>query len=67
MNATKFKRQAETLMGGLQHLIKNIPQKGNTYAECQLTALLVELKRLNHAVNGVTDEDFIEDNDPKTQ
>lgn len=61
MNATKFKKQAETLIGGLDHLIRKMPQKGNTYAECQRTALLVELKRFTHMVNGVTDADFIKE------
>lgn len=67
MNATKFKRQAETLIGGLQHLIKKMPQKGNIPAECQRMTLLKALNGLERAVNGVKDEDFIEDNEPKSK
>ncbi|MEM6540083.1 MAG: hypothetical protein AAF634_02935 [Bacteroidota bacterium] len=63
MNATKFKRQAETLIAGLRHLIKKMPQKGNIPAECQRMTLQEALNGLARAVNGVKDEDFIENND----
>lgn len=67
MNATKFKRQAKTLIGGLQHLIKKMPQKGNIPLECQRMTLQVALNGLAHAVNGVKDEDFIEDNEQESK
>jgi len=62
MDATKFKRQADTLIRGLEHLIRKMPQKGNAPTECQRTTLLTALNKLTHAVNGVTDADFIETN-----
>lgn len=59
MNATKFKRQAETLIQGLRHLIRKMPQKGDTPEECQRTALQVALNVLAHTVHAVKDADFI--------
>ncbi|GMN11357.1 hypothetical protein MTsPCn9_10360 [Croceitalea sp. MTPC9] len=63
MDATKFKRQAETLIQGFQHLIRKMPQKGNTATTCQRMTLQKALNGLAKAVNGVTDADFIDNED----
>lgn len=63
MTLSEFKEQAENLLGQLEELIQQLPQKGNTCNECQRTCLQQAVNEVYYAVNGTEEEDLIEDDD----
>jgi len=59
VNHLQFRREAESLIDALNHLIIRIPQKGNTSDECQRCLLTQKINELSSAINGTTIEDFM--------
>lgn len=61
MTLSEFKEKTENLLGELEELIQQLPQKGNTCSECQRTCLQQAVNEVYYAVNGTEEEDLIED------
>ncbi len=58
MKADKFKKMLMDKVHELEDLIKPMPQKGDTPFECQKLCVLEALKKFEHTINGIEDEDF---------
>ena len=58
MKADKFKKMLMAKVYEMEDLLKPMPQKGDTPYECQKLNLLDALKKFEHCVNGIEDEDF---------
>jgi len=55
-------KQAEALLEQLETLIENnMPYKGDTTEECQKTTIMLALNEISFTLNGLEEEDLIED------
>ena len=62
MEKDELVKQAEALLEQLETLIdNNMPYKGNTTEECQKTTIMLALNEVSFTLNGLEEEDLIED------
>lgn len=62
MEKDELIKQAEALLEQLETLIENnMPYKGDTTEECQKTTIMLALNEISFTLNGLEEEDLIED------
>jgi hypothetical protein len=62
MSKDELVKQAEVLLEQLETLIENnMPYKGDTTDECQKTTIILALNEVSFTLNGLEEEDLIED------
>jgi hypothetical protein len=62
MEKDELIKQAEALLEQLETLIENnMPYKGDTTEECQKTTIMLALNEVSYTLNGLEEEDLIED------
>ena len=62
MEKDELVKQAEVLLEQLETLIENnMPYKGDTTDECQKTTIILALNEISFTLNGLEEEDLIED------
>jgi hypothetical protein len=62
MSKDELVKQAEVLLEQLETLIENnMPYKGDTTDECQKTTIILALNEISFTLNGLEEEDLIED------
>lgn len=59
MNAKTFKSKIEKEVSKIEDIISKMPYKGDSESESQKIYLTNKLNQFSYAVNGVTDDDFI--------
>lgn len=59
MKAQRFKIKADSLINKLYQLIEIMPDKGDSVFTSQKINLQAKLQNFSNTVNGVNDEDFI--------
>jgi hypothetical protein len=64
MSKDELVKQAEALLEQLEILIENnMPYKGNVSEECQKTTIMLALNEVGYTLNGLEEEDLIENED----
>jgi hypothetical protein len=64
MSKDELVKQAEALLEQLEILIENnMPYKGNVSDECQKTTIMLALNEVGYTLNGLEEEDLIENED----
>jgi len=64
MSKDELVKQAEALLEQLEILIENnMPYKGDVSEECQKTTIMLALNDVGYTLNGLEEEDLIENED----
>lgn len=58
---TDVKIKLEFLVSKIEDILETLPSKGSTSTECQKMHLDLQLRRFSHSINGLSEEDLIED------